>query len=89
MLVIRRARRRSERFNELRRGLPRMSPTLLSKRLDQLVRAGVVEHIGAGPDGRYGSRPQAASYVRSWRPSARGEFAGSASSATATSIPSC
>jgi DNA-binding HxlR family transcriptional regulator len=32
-------------FNELRRGLPRMSPTLLTKRLAQLVRAGVVERI--------------------------------------------
>jgi DNA-binding HxlR family transcriptional regulator len=53
MLVIRELAAGSERFNELRQGLPRMSPTLLSKRLDQLVRAGVVEHIGAGPNGRY------------------------------------
>jgi DNA-binding HxlR family transcriptional regulator len=34
------------RFNELRRGLPRMSPTLLSKRLQQLTAAGVVARDG-------------------------------------------
>ncbi|MEQ8901714.1 MAG: helix-turn-helix domain-containing protein [Roseovarius sp.] len=32
----------STRFNELRRGVPRMSPTLLSKRLGELETAGVV-----------------------------------------------
>lgn len=32
----------SSRFNDLRRGLPRMSPTLLSKRLKELELAGVV-----------------------------------------------
>ncbi|MGN9803739.1 winged helix-turn-helix transcriptional regulator [Micromonospora sp. L32] len=43
----------SQRFNELRRGLPRMSPTLLSRRLHQLVRAGVVERHTDGNDVRY------------------------------------
>src|SRR5689334_23729016 len=38
---------------ELRRGVPRMSPTLLSKRLSQLVRAGVIERLGDGNDVRY------------------------------------
>lgn len=38
----------SRRFNELRKGVPRMSPTLLSKRLKELERAGVVER---GTDG--------------------------------------
>lgn len=33
----------STRFNELRRGVPRMSPALLSKRLSELEAAGVVE----------------------------------------------
>ncbi|GMG82917.1 helix-turn-helix domain-containing protein [Paralimibaculum aggregatum] len=33
----------STRFNDLRRGLPRMSPTLLSQRLRELQEAGVVE----------------------------------------------
>lgn len=32
----------STRFNELRRGVPRMSPTLLSKRLSELEEAGIV-----------------------------------------------
>ena len=32
----------STRFNELRRGVPRMSPALLSKRLKDLETAGVV-----------------------------------------------
>jgi DNA-binding HxlR family transcriptional regulator len=39
----------STRFNELRRGVPRMSPALLSKRLGELEAAGVVER-GRSPD---------------------------------------
>ena len=35
----------STRFNELRRGVPRMSPALLSKRLKDLESAGVVTRI--------------------------------------------
>ncbi|MFD9117606.1 winged helix-turn-helix transcriptional regulator [Streptomyces bottropensis] len=48
LLVVRELVLGSRRFNELRRGVPRMSPTLLSKRLHQLVRAGVVERPRAG-----------------------------------------
>src|SRR3954447_17601084 len=33
----------STRFNDLRRGVPKMSPTLLSQRLKELEAAGVVE----------------------------------------------
>src|SRR5205823_11420479 len=33
----------STRFNDLRRGVPKMSPTLLSQRLKELEVAGVVE----------------------------------------------
>ena len=33
----------SSRYNEIHRGIPRISPTLLSKRLNDLERAGVVE----------------------------------------------
>jgi len=33
------------RFNDLRRGLPRMSPTLLSKRLKELEAAGVIQSL--------------------------------------------
>ena len=53
MLLVRELVLGSEHFNDLRRGLPRMSPTLLSKRLHQLVRAGVVEKIVDGKDVRY------------------------------------
>jgi DNA-binding HxlR family transcriptional regulator len=43
LLVVRELMMGSRHFNALRRGLPRMSPALLSKRLQALVRAGVVE----------------------------------------------
>ncbi len=41
-LVIRELLCGTTRFNELRRGVPRMSPALLSKRLKELERAGIV-----------------------------------------------
>lgn len=41
-LVIRELLCGSTRFNDLRRGVPRMSPSLLSKRLDELREAGIV-----------------------------------------------
>lgn len=53
LLVVRELVSGSERFNDLRRGLPRMSPTLLSRRLHQLVRAGVVERRVDGAEVRY------------------------------------
>jgi DNA-binding HxlR family transcriptional regulator len=42
----------STRFNELRRGVPRMSPALLSKRLKDLEAAGIVtrSQVAGGPD---------------------------------------
>lgn len=42
----------SSRFNELRRGLPRMSPALLSKRLKELEIAGIVARspVAGDPD---------------------------------------
>ncbi|MGZ8801985.1 MAG: winged helix-turn-helix transcriptional regulator [Mycobacterium sp.] len=43
VLVVRELLAGSTHFNDLRRGVPKMSPTLLSKRLQTLVRAGVVE----------------------------------------------
>ena len=42
ILVIRELLAGSTRFNDLRRGLPRMSPALLSKRLRDLERAGII-----------------------------------------------
>ncbi|MBY5162022.1 winged helix-turn-helix transcriptional regulator [Salsipaludibacter albus] len=43
MLVVREMIAGSQHFNDIRRGVPNMSPTLLSKRLRTLGRAGVVE----------------------------------------------
>src|SRR5258706_90161 len=54
LLVVRELVTGSEHFNQLRRGLPRMSPTLLSKRLLQLTRAGVVDRRVEGPEVRSG-----------------------------------
>jgi DNA-binding HxlR family transcriptional regulator len=53
LLVIRELVSGSERFNDLRRGLPRMSPTLLSRRLQHLERAGVLERRVEGREVRY------------------------------------
>jgi DNA-binding HxlR family transcriptional regulator len=44
-LVVRELLAGSRRFNDLRRGLPLMSPTLLSKRLKTLERVGIIERI--------------------------------------------
>ncbi len=41
-LVLRELLNGSSRFNDIRRGVPRMSPTLLSKRLKELEEAGVI-----------------------------------------------
>jgi DNA-binding HxlR family transcriptional regulator len=49
-LVLRELLCGSRRFNDLRRGVPRMSPTLLSKRLKELAHAGIVE-VRRGDDG--------------------------------------
>ena len=43
MLVVRELLLDSKHFNDLRRGVPKMSPALLSKRLQTLTRAGVVQ----------------------------------------------
>jgi DNA-binding HxlR family transcriptional regulator len=47
MLVVREMLLGSCHFNDLRRGVPKMSPALLSKRLRTLVRAGVVARTEA------------------------------------------
>jgi DNA-binding HxlR family transcriptional regulator len=48
LLVVRELMLGSRHFNEIRRGVPRMSPTLLSTRLRALTRAGVVERWEEG-----------------------------------------
>lgn len=47
-LVLRELLCGTTRFNDLRRGVPRMSPALLSKRLKELEKAGVVITVPAG-----------------------------------------
>ncbi|MEU4712523.1 helix-turn-helix domain-containing protein [Micromonospora purpureochromogenes] len=53
MLIVRELTSGSERFNELRRGLPRLSPALLSRRLHELTTAGIVRREADGADIRY------------------------------------
>lgn len=53
MLVVRELLAGSTHFNDLRRGNPKMSPALLSKRLRTLERAGVVERRVEGGRSNY------------------------------------
>ncbi len=48
LLVVRELVAGSTRFSELQKGVPLMSPTLLSARLKQLSDAGVISKSGAG-----------------------------------------
>jgi DNA-binding HxlR family transcriptional regulator len=57
MLVVRELVLGSSHFNELRRGVPKMSPALLSKRLKTLTRAGVVERSEIGGRTAYSLTP--------------------------------
>lgn len=57
ILVIRELLCGSHHFNELRRGVPKMSPALLSKRLRSLVRAGLVVRREDGNRIRYDLTP--------------------------------
>jgi DNA-binding HxlR family transcriptional regulator len=51
-LIVRELLCGSTRFNDLRRGVPRMSPTLLSKRLKELERAGIIDIRPAASGGQ-------------------------------------
>ncbi|PKH42813.1 transcriptional regulator, HxlR family [Nocardioides alpinus] len=57
LLLVRELLLGSERFSDLRRGLPRMSPTLLSRRLHQLVAAGALTRDDSGGEVRYRLTP--------------------------------
>src|SRR5204862_4360694 len=50
IVVLRELIAGSTRFNELRRGMPRMSPALLSQRLKALETAGIVMRIASTTD---------------------------------------
>lgn len=56
-LVLRELFCGSRHFNDLRRGVPLMSPSLLSQRLKSLERAGIVERHGAGTRTSYTLTP--------------------------------
>lgn len=57
VLIVRELLSGSHHFNELRRGVPKMSPTLLSKRLRSLARAGIVLRKDDGNRVRYELTP--------------------------------
>lgn len=57
LLVVRELIAGSRRFNDLRRGLPRISPSLLSRRLQQLAAAGLVERTPTGVEVEYALTP--------------------------------
>ncbi len=57
ILIIRELLLGSSHFNELRRGVPRMSPALLSKRLRSLARSGIVARHTDGNRVRYELTP--------------------------------
>ncbi len=52
-LILRELMLGSQRFNELHRGVPRMSPALLSKRLTTLQKAGIVQRMNTGTHAEY------------------------------------
>lgn len=53
MLVVRELLCGSSRFGEIQRGVPGCPPATLSKRLKELVAAGVAERVGSGSDVTY------------------------------------
>ena len=53
MVLLRELIAGSTRFNDLRRGVPRMSPTLLSKRLGELEEAGILRRVAADDDPKH------------------------------------
>ena len=57
LLVVRELVAGSTRFNEIKKGVPLMSPSLLSARLKQLVAAGVVEKSGGQANYIYSLTP--------------------------------
>lgn len=57
LLIVRELLLGSAHFNELRRGVPKMSPALLSKRLKSLHRAGIVERTEIDGRTRYTLTP--------------------------------
>jgi DNA-binding HxlR family transcriptional regulator len=57
LLVVRELLCGSRRFNDIRRGIPRVSRTVLSERLQALVLAGAVTRVDQGQGPEYGLTP--------------------------------
>lgn len=53
VLVLSRVMEGCTRFNAIQRGVPRMSPSLLSRRLDELERAGILRAPRQAANGRF------------------------------------
>jgi DNA-binding HxlR family transcriptional regulator len=64
LLVVRELVCGSRRFNELRRGVPRMSPALLARRLRQLEHSGIVRRLAQGQRGSAYELTQAGQELR-------------------------
>src|SRR3954447_10537663 len=54
LLIVREILCGSRRFNDIRRGIPRVSRTVLSERLQALARVGVVARVDAAHGPEYG-----------------------------------
>ncbi|GGE52607.1 hypothetical protein GCM10007276_32040 [Agaricicola taiwanensis] len=90
-LIVRELLCGTTRFNDLRRGVPRMSPALLSKRLRELEKSGVIITVprGAGTV-EYHLSPPARNSDPSSSAWASGASAGwNRASRSRTSIPRC
>ena len=68
----------STRFNDIRRGVPRMSATLLAQRLRKLEEVGVVRRVRGDDGWEYRPRRPGRNCVPSFCRSATGVRAGSA-----------
>ena len=92
LLIVREMLGGASGFNELQRGLPGISRSVLTDRMRALERAEVIERR-TGPKGRtleYASPPPAVTSSRSCRRSASGARPGrSPSRAPRNSIPTC
>jgi DNA-binding HxlR family transcriptional regulator len=89
LLVIRELLLGSRHFNDIRRGVPKMSPSLLSKRLHDLTRAGIVQRHDDGRQVAYALTAAGEELRPVVEHLGHGECAGSVGSATKISTPSC
>ncbi len=90
ILIVREMLLGSRHFNELRRGVPKMSPALLTKRLRSLERAGVIHRSEVGGRSVYSLTDMGQELTTVVEAlSAWGDSLGRGSSATPISILTC